>query len=172
MSQSQTTNITFDTNALHRYNTNQSTKSTNSRGSNEVDPGEDEKHDWTQTTDEKDSWANRERRRSSVWNGMDAPGVHKKRADSGASSGAGDRRGSILSLWTSGKDKDGKHIMHHDDHDVAVVEDEQVPVKGPTSPAISPDAPVRDQRRGSILSMWKPGKDEKGRSIIHHADDA
>ncbi|TVY88180.1 hypothetical protein LAWI1_G008354 [Lachnellula willkommii] len=168
MSQPQTGNITFDINTLHRYDT---AKSTTSRGSNDIDP-EDEKHDWSQTTDEKDSWAVRERRRSSVWNGLDAAGVHKKRADSSNSSGAGDRRGSILSLWTSAKDKDGKHVLHHDDHDddVAIVEDEHVPEKDQTSPALGPTNP-RDTRRGSILSMWKPGKDEKGRPIIHHADE-
>ncbi|TVY22084.1 hypothetical protein LHYA1_G009219 [Lachnellula hyalina] len=161
MSHPQTNSITFDVNTLNRYDTN---KSTTSRGSNEVDP-EDEKHDWTQTTDEKDSWASRERRRSSVWNGLDAPGVSKKRTESSTSSSAGtDRRGSILSLWSSGKDKDGKDVLHHDD--VVVVEDDLAPVPAEKSPASR-----RDTRRGSILSMWKPGKDDKGRSIIHHADD-
>jgi hypothetical protein len=76
-----------------------------------------------------------------------------------------------LSLWSSGKDKDGKHILHHDDDDdVVVVEDGRVTEKGETSPTLSPTSP-RDTRRGSILSMWTPGKDEKGRSIIHHVDD-
>jgi hypothetical protein len=47
-----------------------------------------------------------------------------------------------------------------------IVEDGDVE-KETTSPSLSP----RDQRRGSILSMWKTGKDEKGRAIIHHLDD-
>ncbi|TVY84496.1 hypothetical protein LSUE1_G002451 [Lachnellula suecica] len=155
--------ITWDENVLRRVETN---KSTSSRTS---DP-EDEKHDWNVTTDEKDSWANRERRRSSVWNGLDAAGVHKKRSDSNTSNSnpTSERRGSILSLWSSGKDKDGKHVLHHDDHDdVVIVEDGDAVEKEQTSPTLSPI----ENRRGSILSMWKAGKDEKGRSIIHHIDD-
>ncbi|TVY42014.1 hypothetical protein LSUB1_G004079 [Lachnellula subtilissima] len=162
MSQPQTNNITFDVNTLNRYDT---AKSTTSRGSNEADP-EDEKHDWSQITNDKDTWASRERRRSSVWNGLDAPGVSKKRTESStSSSGGNDRRGSILSLWSSGKDKDGKDILHHDD--VVVVEDDLAHV--PETEKIQ--AGRRDTRRGSILSMWKPGKDDKGRAIMHHTDD-
>lgn len=124
------------------------------------------------TTDEKDSWGNRERRRNSAWNGLDVAGVAKKRSDSNTTSDSG-RRGSILSLWTSGKDKDGKHIVHHDDHDdVVIVEDGQVVDKEMTSPTVeSPKYDPTANRRGSILSMWKTGTDEKGRPVIHHMDD-
>jgi hypothetical protein len=41
---------------------------TNGSGSlSAIDEDREHKQDWTVTTDEKDSWANKERRRSSVW---------------------------------------------------------------------------------------------------------
>ncbi len=82
------------------------------------------KQDWTLTTDEKDSWANRERRRSSVWGKLElVPDTHKAstspKQKSFVAAGQQPRRGSILSMWQGGKDKNGKDILAHDDHDAS-----------------------------------------------------
>jgi hypothetical protein len=68
-------------------------------------------------------------------------------------------------MWAGGKDKNGRDILVHDDHD----ELESVSSKsdGPASPKMNP----RDARRGSILSMWKGGKDENVKDIMGHDDE-
>jgi len=133
----------------------------------EEDP--DHKQDWTITTDEKDSWANRERRRSSVWNKIsDISTSPTKSVPSDR-----DRRGSILSLWKGGKDKDGKDILHHNDEiddDEAIASDNGEELTKTTSQDKRLSASLTE-RRGSILSMWKPGKDEHGRDSINHDDE-
>lgn len=130
-----------------------------STGMPAIDEEREHKQDWTVTTDEKDSWAVRERRRSSIWSKIEmVPSTSPK---------SGARRGSILSMWQGGKDKDGKDIVIHDDHDS---DEEEGSVGSPSSPTFDQEKRVRE-RRPSILSMWKPGKDEHGRDAIHHDDE-
>lgn len=130
-----------------------------------IDEDEDPNHpihkqDWNIKTDPKDSWANRERRRSSVWAKFEMS-TSPKMAPS-------ERRGSILSMWTGGKDKDGKDILSHNDEESSSSEEE--PLKEEV-PAAQEEQPVVHERRGSILSLWTGGKDENGRPIILHHDD-
>jgi hypothetical protein len=71
-----------------------------------------------------------------------------------------------LSLWSHGKDKDGKDALHsgepaHKWENGEVVEDgEEV-----TAEMRGSKSKVMD-RRGSILSVFEKGKDEEGRDII------
>jgi len=146
-----------------------------SDATNEVFIDDDPTEDWTRTTSEKDSWAHRERRRSSMWHKIESyPSTKPAVAPSTSPRRSGERtrRGSILSLFKHGKDKDGRDVLHsgeaddwHNSSATAVVaapaEDE------PSSPK---DVMPRD-RRGSILSMWTWGKDKDGRDVIHSGYD-
>jgi hypothetical protein len=81
------------------------------------------RQDWTRTTDPKDTWAERERRRSSVWTKLEPVTSigPKNRTSIISTSPKKERSGSILSLWTHGVDKSGKHVIHsgfeHDEED-------------------------------------------------------
>lgn len=113
--------------------------------------------DWTRTTAEKDSWAHRERRRSSVWQKLDSS---SKPAEPLKSS---PRQGSILSLFVPGKDKDGRDVLHPGNGDSP---EQSTETDAHLEPPLS--SKVSDRTRcGSILSMWTQGKDEEGRDIIH-----
>lgn len=85
------------------------------------------------------------------------------------------RLGSILSLWKSGKDKDGNDHIHAghegDDWDTttAVSVNDSLPESVPTSPSLG-SREARDDRRGSILSIWKQGKDRSGNAVIHSGE--
>jgi hypothetical protein len=124
-------------------------------------------------TDEKDSWANRERRRSSIFGKIEqVPASHNVHLVSTSpkqknfvTAGGQPRRGSILSMWQGGKDKNGKDILMHDDHDASEEEEESV-----GSPR-EEDKPAERERRGSILSMWQKGKDAHGNPTIVHDDE-
>jgi hypothetical protein len=130
----------------------------------EEDPNHPEhKQDWNVITDPKDSWAVKERRRSSIF--ATAPVV--KIATSPTSSSG--RQGSILSIWSSGKDKDGKSILHHDDHDVEG--EQELTVEEVLKAAEEHEPEERTDRRGSILSLWSKGTDENGRAVILHDDE-
>jgi hypothetical protein len=145
-----------------------------SDATNEVFIDDDPTEDWTRTTSEKDSWAHRERRRSSMWHKIESyPSTKPTVAPSTSPRRSGERtrRGSILSLFKHGKDKDGRDVLHSGDADdwhnssaaaavATAVQDE------PSSPKDMP----RD-RRGSILSMWTWGKDKDGRDVIHSGYD-
>lgn len=76
-----------------------------------------------------------------------------------------ERRGSILSLWVTGKDKDGQAVLHSDDH-----EDWAEEVK--ENERLSEISETKEEaiKRGSILSLWKKGKDENGKNIILSGD--
>ncbi|CZR62811.1 uncharacterized protein PAC_12708 [Phialocephala subalpina] len=172
--------ITFQEPALVRVPT----------GSSGLTPEEeDEKNhaqDWTQTTDPKDSWANRERRRSSVWSKIDDVDVTSYNAKRLSATGA-PRRGSILSVWSAGKDKKGRDVLAHDDHEgsdedesAIAREDSEKAESINGDPALLADMQRRERRgtggsgsdrRGSILSLWSQGKDEKGRPIMFHDDE-
>lgn len=140
---------------------------------NEVFIDDDPSEDWTRTTAEKDSWAHRERRRSSMWHKIESyPST--KPAEISDPSRPRDRRGSILSLFKHGKDKDGRDVLHSGDAD------DWHSNKAATATASSGEIerPSKDEiprdRRGSILSMWTWGKDKSGRDVIHsgHDDDS
>ena len=71
-----------------------------------------------------------------------------------------------MSIWSSGKDKDGKPILHHDDHEAeGVGEEKQEELLKEQEPE------ERTDRRGSILSLWSKGTDENGRAVILHDDE-
>lgn len=120
---------------------------------------DDPSEDWTRTTAEKDSWAHRERRRSSMWQKIDCYPSSKP----AQSSNSGPRHGSILSLFTHGKDKDGRDVLHSGNGDP---EERSAENDAHLEPHVPSEAPDRT-RRGSILSMWTPGKDKEGRDVIH-----
>jgi hypothetical protein len=107
---------------------------------------DDPSEDWTRTTAEKDSWAHRERRRSSVWQKLDCYPSSKP----AQSSQSGPRYGSILSLFTHGKDKDGRDVLHSGNGDS---EERSAENDAHLEPHMSSKAPDWT-RRGSILSMW------------------
>ena len=147
-------------------NTNSDAERVNTNGSlvvidEDEDPNHPEhKQDWSVTTDPKDSWAAKERRRSSIF--ATAPVV--KIATSPTSNSG--RKGSILSIWSSGKDKDGKPILHHDDHEAEGAEEQK------QEELLKEQEPEeRTDRRGSILSLWSKGTDENGRAVILHDDE-
>jgi hypothetical protein len=71
-------------------------------------------------------------------------------------------------MWQGGKDKNGKDIVAHDDHPDS--EEEQSESVGSPAAESVPEKEVRE-RRGSILSMWKKGKDKHGRDTIEHDDE-
>ncbi|KAE8454469.1 hypothetical protein EG329_000092 [Mollisiaceae sp. DMI_Dod_QoI] len=154
----------------------------------EPDVDHDEKvhaQDWTVTTDPKDSWANRERRRSTVWAKVDDVDVTANNPKRASASGA-PRRGSILSIWSTGKDKHGRDALVHDDHEASDGEDESAIARDMDEKAESesgdPDllkmlnrekrgSGAGSDRRGSILSLWSQGKDENGRAVMMHDDE-
>jgi len=91
---------------------------------------------------------------------LEAPAMNPKDA----------RRGSVLSLWTT----------NSDDHEFEDVKDSDVQ-SSRSSTASKLDSPISrkaralsssgQERRGSILSMWTPGKDKDGQDVIDHDDD-
>jgi hypothetical protein len=93
---------------------------------------------------------------------------HDDRRLSMSSQNSDKRRGSILSLWKTGKDKDGKDHIHsgHEGEDWA----DAVSNTSGTPPA-SPRPDERGDRRGSILSIWKQGKDREGHTVIHSGEE-
>ncbi|KAN0089198.1 hypothetical protein V8E51_019458 [Hyaloscypha variabilis] len=155
------------------------TNGSSSTSLSQIEEDREHKQDWTIVTDEKDSWANRERRRSSVWAKLElvpAPTVHSAAATTSPTNKKGSfgsqgapRRGSILSMWQGGKDKNGKDILVHDDHSEG--EDEDVVVGSPKSEEGEKVGVVERERRGSILSIWKKGKDEHGNAVMVHDDE-
>jgi len=129
---------------------------------------EDPTEDWTRTTPEKESWAHRERRRSSVWHSIDPYPCIKVGESSPPQASPSrpshspprSRRGSILSLFTHAKDKNDRDVLYSGDghpEDWSEAEVERVPANR-RSPR---------ERRGSILSEFKWGKDKEGRDVIH-----
>jgi len=133
-----------------------------------IDEDREHKQDWTITTDEKDSWAEREKRKSSVWGKLElVPSATSPKKKNFMTAGGQARRGSILSMWEGGKDKDGRDILAHDDHS----DDEEEESVSASSPG-SEELPVAEkERRGSILSVWRKGKDEHGNHAIVHDDE-
>lgn len=129
---------------------------------NEVFLDDDPSEDWTRTTAEKDSWAHQERRRSSMWQKIDNyPALYSPESSSPSRS----RRGSILGLFTHGKDKDGNDVLHSGDGDPEDwngkhrIDGDQPSVT--ESPNQAP-APVQPE---GIPMPWIRGKDNQGRAV-------
>jgi hypothetical protein len=127
------------------------------------------KQDWNKTTADKDTWAHQERRKMHGWSNTDVA-TYKHMTG---------RRGSVFSMWAPGKDKDGNDILaHNDDMDRVDGRSESGRSEGARSDAatntLSPGSPKQNNRRGSnlsdrrgsILSMWKGGKDAQGNHIM------
>jgi hypothetical protein len=72
-------------------------------------------------------------------------------------------------MWQGGKDKNGRDILAHDDHPDSDTEQAES-VGSPVAESQQQAEAIRE-RRGSILSMWKKGKDEHGRDTIAHDDE-
>jgi len=197
----------------------------------EEDDDEDHAQDWSVKIPDDETWAAKERRRSSVWNKV-TPGYPtvKPKTPSGSFSSDGEKRGSILSLWSHGKDAKGNDVLHSgenvehwdgnadeiqrlaaekeaekqrvkleklqrvkemeaqadrmreeadklraearelDKEDIVVVSDVQVQRRSfdkGLSPTTSRDSRERSDRKGSVLGIWKGGKDEFGNDVIH-----
>ena len=91
------------------------------------------------------------------------------------------RRGSILSLWKTGRDREGNETVHAGGHDHGDVEEGEgegadwadavsnTSGSAPGSPRLAVD--TRGDRRGSILSIWKQGKDRDGHTVIHSGEE-
>jgi len=143
-----------------------STDNSNTSGAHEVF-----EQDWSTTTADKDTWATRERRRSMLFNGHTEsyPSIQQHVKPSSPSSPThlsaspqrGERRGSILSLWVTGKDADGQAVLHSDDHGDWVEE-----VKEAQRLKDISETKEEAIKKGTILSLWKKGKDENGKNII------
>jgi hypothetical protein len=59
--------------------------------------------------------------------------------------------------------------LHHDDHDVGG--EEEVVKKEVVEEEEVDESQGRTDRRGSILSLWKTGKDKNGRAVMVHDDE-
>ncbi len=81
------------------------------------------------------------------------------------------RRGSILSVWRSGKDDKGRDILVHDDNDLEGEGKEEVVTLEQVATGDSGKEEGKGERKGSILSMWGPGVDEEGKAVITHDDE-
>jgi len=152
-----------------------STAISSGSGISEEDPYED----WTKTTHEKDSWANRERRRSNKFSKIDSDMAMQQYERSRS----GRRASSALGIFSEGIDKNGNPIIksddHHEDFDLPVEVTKEKDNRRLLSPSISiafnrPDdrrlsmsSQNSDKRRGSILSLWKTGKDKEGKEMVH-----
>jgi hypothetical protein len=129
---------------------------------NEVFLDDDPSEDWTRTTAEKDSWAYRERRRSSLWQKIDSYPSIKSAEPSQFRS----RRGSILSLFTHGKDKDGHDVLYSGDGDPEDWDGKRSIHCDEPQKNKAPYATQLPARPGSVLSPWVRGKDNQGRNVI------
>jgi hypothetical protein len=137
---------------------------------------EDPYEDWTKTTEERDSWAHRERRRSNRFSKIDSDVALQQYARSRS----GRRASSALGIFSEGVDSNGKPIIlsdeTHEEFELPVTLDKEGNVLTPSISVISkPDerrlsmsySENNDRRRGSILSLWKSGKDSLGRDQVH-----
>lgn len=138
---------------------------------NEVFLDDDPSEDWTRTTAEKDSWAHRERRRSSVWTKIDSY-PSSRPAEEASPSRSRERRGSVLSLFQHSKDKNGRDVLHSGDGDPedwsagsGAEQAEQAELER------TPSNKTPRERHGSILSIWTWGKDKFGKDVIHSGPD-
>lgn len=141
------------------------------------DMEEDPYEDWTKTTHEKDSWANRERRRSNKFSKIDSDMALQQYERSRS----GRRASSALGIFSQGVDKNGNSIIlsdeNHEEFELPIEVDKDgrkmlspsiaVAFSRPDDRRLSMSSQNSDKRRGSILSLWKTGKDKDGRDHIH-----
>jgi len=171
-------NSSEENNRLRRLSTNSSIPEDAVFDPN--DPSErGHKQNWTKTTADKDTWAHQERRRMSGWSNTDVANYKHMEG----------RRGSVLSMWAPGKDKDGNDVLfHNDDHDKSssAIDDNRSEsgsgrsVNG-NGNGLQPGSPKSNsrrassnqgqERRGSILSLWKGGKDKHGNDVMGGDDE-
>jgi len=198
-----------------------------SSGAVEDDSDEEHAQDWSVKVPDEETWAVKERRRSSVWNKVNNYPSAKPKTPTGSFSSK-EKAGSILSLWVHGKDKHGNDVLHsgdnteHWDGDAEEIErlerekqaererikkmklerikeiQEQANKMQKEADALRLEAleldkaekaeaevvqteviepPVLDvglkprrnsgNRKGSVLGIWKGGKDEHGNDVIH-----
>jgi len=202
--------------------------SQNSQGSAAIEEDDDEDHaqDWSVQVPDEETWAVKERRRSSVWNKV-TPGYPtvKPKSPTGSFSSE-EKRGSILSIWSHGKDAKGNDVLHSgenvehwdgnaveikrlaiekekekqrvkmeklervkemeaqaarmreeadklraearelDKDDITTVQEVEALPKRSLDKGLSPTR-ERGDRKGSVLAIWKGGKDEYGNDVIH-----
>lgn len=135
---------------------------------------EDTYEDWTKTTHEKDSWANRERRRSNKFAKIDSDMVRQQHERSRS----GRRASSALGIFSQGVDSNGNPIIlsdeNHEEFELPLDIDRKllspsisIAFSRPDDRRLSMSSQNSDKRRGSILSLWKTGKDKDGRDHIH-----
>ncbi|QSZ30060.1 hypothetical protein DSL72_004578 [Monilinia vaccinii-corymbosi] len=127
-------------------------KTTTSLSAAHDSPFDDYEQDWNTTTPERNTWATRERRKSTPFGNFDNSafmGVHHEAKHGRSGSSSQPRKGSILSLWS---DPNGDE--EHDDSLQRVSSRRS-------------DASPGGERRGSVLSLFSKRKDENGRDIIH-----
>lgn len=134
------------------------------------------KQDWSKVTADKDTWAHQERRRMSGWSNTDVANYKHMEG----------RRGSVLSMWAPGKDKDGNDVLYHnDDKDKsgsAIDDNRSESGRSQNGNSLMPGSPKGSnsrrassnqgsERRGSILSLWKGGKDKHGNDVMAGDDE-
>lgn len=132
--------------------------------------------DWTTTTAPQDTWAARERRRSSMWAKVDGyPGgshMNRPRTISGGSTGSSGlaltksishtSSGSSAAGGSPSKKKGSILSVFHDDDDEDI---DTLKMRRSSRDDGTLDPPK--ERRGSVLSLFRRSKDEKGRNIIN-----
>jgi len=112
-----------------------------------IDDDSDYSQDWTTITHPRDTFAQKERRRSMGFGSIPSHPFTSTNHPHAQKSTIKERRGSILSIWNEPED------IEEDDTLVRV------------SSKKSNEGYVQE-RRGSILSVWKKGKDENGKDVI------
>ncbi|KAF7883117.1 uncharacterized protein EAF01_011626 [Botrytis porri] len=114
-------------------------------------PFDDFAQDWKTTTHERDSWATRERRRSTAFGNISNSafmGTHHEAKHGRSGSSSHPRKGSVLSMWSDSNDEEPDDLL--------------VRVSSRKS-----EGSEREGRRGSVLSLFYRKKDEQGKDIIN-----
>ncbi|KAI9641493.1 hypothetical protein NHQ30_010301 [Ciborinia camelliae] len=115
-------------------------------------PFDDYEQDWSTTTPESQSWASRERRRSTPFGNLNNTpfmGSHHEGKHYRSGSSTHPRKGSILSVWSdpNGDDEHDNNLRR-----VSTGKSEE---------------PQGREGGGTVLSLFRSRKDEQGRDIIH-----
>lgn len=127
-------------------------KVTTSTSAHLESPFDHYEQDWNTTTHERDSWATRERRRSTPFANLSNTafiGTNHEVKHGRSGSSTRPRKGSVLSIWS---DPNG--------------DDEPDDILVRVSSRKSEGSP-REGRRGSVLSLFSRRKNEDGKDIIH-----
>ncbi|KAB8289837.1 hypothetical protein EYC80_010469 [Monilinia laxa] len=127
-------------------------KTSTSISGQQESPFDDYEQDWNIITHERDTWATRERRKSTPFANISNSafmGSHHEAKHGHSGSSSQPRKGSILSVWS---DPNGD-----EEHDNSLQRISSRRSEGSST----------DGRRGSVLSLFGRRKDESGRDIIH-----